>query len=256
MKSTLQQAASTIFGLLVAIITIYIAHVIVVPQQESFNPTKTCTNPPTDCWDGYNKPFYKCITYEKDTFIRPGVIIKAGDKNCYKSVYFNLDPTALYMFIWLLIWSTLTTRAFELMFFKQLTGNLRKSPALAIILQIPSIWYVCSVMIHYLNDRYFPMYYSQLFFTFSEIYSMVVLMLHLSKDEKVYKNLVIFMVSVSIFHVIELGMDEPFFVSKNLNASIRNLMFLAGDLSIVYAGKILLRPSAKDVRYLIFKLGL
>lgn len=247
-----QKAASIIFGLLITIITIYIAHAIVIPQQDSFDPTSTCTAPPTDCWDGYNKPYYKCVTYEKDTLIRPGVLIKAGQKNCYKSVYFNLDPTALYIFIWLLIWSTLTTRAFELIFFKYFTGNLRKSPAIAIILQIPSIWYACSVIIHYLNDRYFPMYYSQLFFTVSEIYSMCILMLHLTKDGKIYKNLLVVMASVSIFHIIELGIDEPFFVSKNLGASIRNLMFLAGDLSIVFAGKILLRPSAKDIRYFIF----
>lgn len=247
-KVLILKSSSILFGLFVAVCTIYFAHILVIPTPDTFDPAATCLKPPLDCWDGYSKPHYKCMTYDKDTVIRNGVIVPSGTVNCYKSIYFNIDSTALYMFIWMSIWTTVTSRAFESILFNALKRTLRVPMAVAISLSVPSVWYVCSVLVHYLNDRYFPMYYSQLFFTMTELFSTIVCILHLNNQGNIYKKLLIGMISISIFHILELFLDEPFFVSSHIAGTIRNLLFLIGDICVAYAGCSLLKINTQNVR--------
>ncbi|KAJ3269482.1 hypothetical protein HDV01_001366 [Terramyces sp. JEL0728] len=131
-----------------------LAHYFIVPSNASeiFDPSQTCSTPPLSCWDGFNKPHYKCVKYDKDTEIRPGVIIKAGSSNCYKSVYFNLDATAFHMLGLFLVWGIVTFKAFEQIVVGLLKDNIRKVFVLNILSALPTMWYSFSVLIHYLND--------------------------------------------------------------------------------------------------------
>jgi hypothetical protein len=230
-KSLLKSSLSITAGLIACLLTIFFAHYHLIPATESFNPVKTCSLPPSDCWDGYNKEHYKCVTYERDTVLRTGQVISKGTRSCYKSIYFNLDSTTMYIFGWLLLWATITSRSVEGMVNAVIDGKLRKRVAVALILSIPSIWYVCSVPMHYLNDRYFPYYSSQLYFSLSELVCTVIAILHIRNDFLPQRSLLVLLGGSALAHIIQLVMDEPLLITSNPGTTFRNLMFFAGDVA-------------------------
>ena len=230
-NSAVKSSIGIAAGLIACLLTIFFAHYHLIPRNETFNPVKTCSSPPSDCWDGYNKEHYKCVTYQKDTLLRTGQLISKGSRSCYKSIYFNLDSTTMYIFGWLLIWATITSRSVEGMVNAYLDGKLRKRVALALILSIPAIWYVCSVPMHYLNDRYFPYYSSQLYFSISEFVCTTIAVVHIRSDFKPHQYLLLFLGGSALAHMIQLVMDEPFLVTSNTGTTIRNFMFFSGDLA-------------------------
>ena len=103
-----------------------------------------------------------------------------------------------------------------------------------ILLSLPSVWYVCSVMIHYLNDRYYPYYHSQLYFTLSELYCQIVAITHISRNGKSYPLSLSLMGGTALSHVFQLLMDEPWIITDNSGTTFRNISFLFGDLAMVY----------------------
>lgn len=128
-KSEIKQIIALLTGFATCLSVVYFAHFHLIPSsdQTEFNPSATCLAPPTDCWDAYSKPFYQCVEYEKDTLIRGDVMIKKGSKNCYKSIYWNLDSTSFYMIAWFVLWALITERAIENGVMALFNGTLRYS---------------------------------------------------------------------------------------------------------------------------------
>jgi hypothetical protein len=231
-----QQALGASIGTSVCLLIIFVAHAHLIPSESSFNPASSCSSPPLDCWDGLSKPHYKCVTYEQDTILRSGVAIKAGQRSCYKSVYFNLDSTAFAMIAMFFIWASLTSRAVEAMIVALLNdGKIRWPVVAGLITSMPSVWYVCSVMIHYMNDRYFPYYYSQLFFTLSELSCQIISIIHVPKNEPVFRYALVYLGGTALSHLIQICMDEPFLVTSNPGTTFRNFSLFIGDAFNLYA---------------------
>jgi hypothetical protein len=250
MNKYLQRGISVVVATALCILIAAIAHSGLFPKDPSqrFDPSQTCTEPPLSCWDGYNKEHFKCITYTKDTKIRNGVVFKAGTKNCYKSVYFNLDQTTLLLFFWMFVWAMITSRAIETMVFAALNNNIRLPMCLAIIASIPSIWYACAVLFHYLNDRYFPMYYSQLFYTITEILCSLICIVHLERDGPTHTRLLLLMNGTALAHIVQLLADEPLLVFGRSSAILRNVLFFVGDCSVLWAGLTLIQKSRQKMK--------
>jgi hypothetical protein len=80
------------------------------------------------------------------------------------------------------------------------------------------------------------MFNSQMFFTFSEIYCYIVCILHLDKERPVYPWLVLVMNGTAVAHIIQFCLDEPFIFTSTIGTSIRNMLFLSGDVMVLYAG--------------------
>jgi len=89
-------------------------------------------------------------------------------------------------------------------------------------------------MIHYLNDRYYPYYYSQLYFTLSELYCQIIVTAHISRNGKIYPFLLTVLGGTALSHVFQLLMDEPWIISDRLGPTFRNLFLFFGDLAMVY----------------------
>ena len=126
-KKEIKQTIALLAGFLVVLLVVYSAHAHLVPppDQATFNPAATCLSPPTGCWDALSKPAYQCVDYNKDTLIRAGITFEKGSRNCYKSVYWNLDATAFYMIAWFVVWALITERAIENCVLAFLSSNLR-----------------------------------------------------------------------------------------------------------------------------------
>ena len=114
-KSEIKFSIALLTGFLTCLAVVYFAHFHLIPSTDrtSFDPSATCLAPPTDCWDTYSKPYYQCVEYEKDIWIRKDVMVKKGSKNCYKSIYWNLESTSFYMIAWFVLWALITERAME-----------------------------------------------------------------------------------------------------------------------------------------------
>lgn len=235
-------------GFLVCLLIVYLSHGHLIPptDQASFDPSKTCSSPPTGCWDALSKPHFKCVEYPVKTEIRKGVFVQKGSKNCYKSIYWNLDSTSFYMLAWFFIWAFVTSRAVESMITEFLKNNLRFPIMLGLVFSFPSVWYVTSVMIHYLNDRYFPYYHSQLYFTLSELFCQIVAILHIPNDGKIHGKLLKMMGGTALSHIIQLALDEPLIITRNLGTTFRNLALLSGDLMLLIAAWGLLGGKGKS----------
>lgn len=236
-KSEIKHSFALAAGFMSCLLIVYFAHAHLVPppDQANFNPAETCLAPPTGCWDAYSKPFYQCVEYDKDTVIRSGITFEKGFKNCYKSLYWNLDSTSFYIVAWFVLWAIITERGIEMMVIALLNDNLRLNISASLVLSIPSCWYVTSVMIHYLNDRYYPFYNSQLYFTLSELFCQIVAIVHIPANGKTYPFLLTLMAGTALSHIAQLVMDEPWIVTGSVGTTFRNFALLSGDIALFFS---------------------
>jgi hypothetical protein len=239
------QGIGILMGVLSCVLVIFLAHQHLVPADSTFNPAQSCTSPPTQCWDGFSKPHYKCMTYKKPTILRSGVIAAQDSRNCYKSIYFNIDSTAMSMMVWFLVWAIVTSRVVETLVMAVINRTVRKRFAVAVLLGIPNVWYACAIPIHYLNDRFFPYFWSQIFFSVTELISFTLCGLNLANDKQHHQNLNFVLAGTSAAHIIQLLFDENFIIFGGLIAALRNIMLLIGDLSACYAAWGLVKSASK-----------
>jgi hypothetical protein len=101
--------------------------------------------------------------------------------------------------------------------------------ALVTLLEIPAIWYSCSVLIHYYNDSFYDFYYSQLYYTLSEvaIYITATYLLD-SKIQLPNKKIAFAVMGTAIYHMLQLNMDEPFLLFSP--RPLRNILLFMPDL--------------------------
>ncbi|KAI8901318.1 hypothetical protein BC833DRAFT_157740 [Globomyces pollinis-pini] len=235
-QSQIPRAIGILLGFIVCLIVVISSHLYLIPSEseKQFNPTKTCTEPPLGCWDGYNKEYYKCIQYTTETTIRLGVKFPAGTRNCYKSLYLNVDANTLYIFGWLFFWCILTSRVIEMMVIALLNRKARYLTCLAIVSNIPTVWYGCFVMMHYLNDRYYPMFYSQIYFSVTEIFSMMVMALHVNSKNQKYPYLLLMVGGTALCHALQLGLDESL-MNFDWRIILRNCLLMIGDVFTTFS---------------------
>ena len=148
-----------------------------------------------------------------------------------QTAYWNLDGMMLVLLFWLFLWFSLTSRLFETALLAFRDGQLRLPAAASLVFSIPMIWYCCIMPIHYFNDRWYPMLPSQLFFTITDLFSAGVTLMHLRRDRPVVPFALMGAAGIAVAHVVELAIDEPFFISGSLfsGGTVRNLLFVMGD---------------------------
>lgn len=244
---------ATIASFATVLIVIWIAHAVIpVPDDFEFDPVKTCKHPPLECWDGLSKPLMKCSNIVvRDTVLRSGSVLPAGESTCYKSIYFNLDATTFYVVVVMTTWMFVVSRIVERLVIAFLDGSLRFFVAIPLLLAMPSLWYSYSVVSHYLNDRFFYFFASQVFFGVTETLICLFLLFHVRKDDIIRPRLLCITAAIALFHLVELILDEKFSVFYRA----RNIMLASIDAGSLFSSLSLLRvpqPSSAPLpRYLV-----
>jgi hypothetical protein len=149
---------------------------------------------------------------------------------------------------WLFFWFAITFRGLENSIKAVIAGQARWIAVIAFLVSLPVGWYVCSVPIHYLNDRYFGMFSSQLYYTVTELYCILVMICHVDKGAPTLGNrwrearnvCLTLSAGISLSHIVQLGMDEPFFIGSTMYLTIRNIAIGGSDILNYYAALLLL----------------
>jgi hypothetical protein len=269
---SVRDVAVASIALLACVLTVFVFHLPTLPADSisKFDPTKCKPGAALlDCWDGFSKEHNKCISLAADSYLRAGHRMPADGQLCYKSIYFNMDFVSVVLCFWVFLWFAITSRTVEALVTASLDGQLRRSVAAASLFAFPMVWYCCWMPFHYLNDRWcvgidrishcvsilatqsiesfvvvllcrYPMMYSQMFFSVTDIYSTVVTLMHIRQDAPRHTRLLIGVAGVALAHLAELFIDEPFFLNSSLLATARNFGFVLGDvLNFAYAWRLL-----------------
>jgi hypothetical protein len=218
---------------------VLLMHYFQIPNPDPFNPTNTCSDPPLGCWDGYNKPgtFRKAVDSDVNTYIRPGVIIPKGTRNCYKSIYFNLDGTTFYIASLLFFWFAFTFKGLENITFAVIEGNANWIAIFTYLSSVPTGWHAFSVLIHFLNDRFFDIYSRQLYYTITVIYSLLILMYNVANFEcsdLVYQKLrgkaLMVSAGISLSHIIQIATYKSVYDMHHLTGHFMRVIIVLSDV--------------------------
>lgn len=210
------------------ILIIYFAHLAPAAVKSSFSPL-TCTRPPLECWDSQNKEIFgKCTKNTMETIVR-GITIPAGSVNCYKSMYVNMDAGSFGIITVLVLWIQVMNLGFSNLFTAIQNKRLSTIALLGFIAQIPSVWYGAGTLMHYLNDHFFSFWYSQIWFSGTEVFTFIIASFALDQsfNDPFFINIA---AGISLAHIIQLLVDE----FTNMNRIGRNLFLLLGD-GLVFA---------------------
>jgi hypothetical protein len=231
-------------GYLTTLLILFIQGTIVTPANPSpaFDPSQ-CIQPPFSCWDGYQKEhFGKCTTYKWPVRIR-GKQFEAGQGSCYKSIYWNVDGTTFHILALFSLWIILVTKSMERLALALFSGQLNYLLAIGVLVDLHSVFYSVIVLIHYNNDHFYDMIWSQSYFSFSEIFTFTVASYLLDKRAVLPLALVRMTFGVAAYHAIQLILDEKlmFLWLHTPRTLIRNSALLTPDL---FFGIVLYRKSA------------
>ncbi|KAI3657645.1 hypothetical protein MP638_001364 [Amoeboaphelidium occidentale] len=239
-----------ISGYVACLIVLYCAHFFLISSDEltpssdphfitgatdPFNPLK-CQRPPTDCWDSYmKKGGYSCVKVKQDTLLRNQFLLKAGERSCYKAVYYNLERTTFIIASIFIFWAILVFKAVERIASALFVGKLRYSFTVAILFNMWSLWYSSSILIHYFNDAFYEFFYSQLYFSLSDLVVFICGTYLLVQKTTLPIEILSVCLGINAFHIIELLLDEHFLIfNPNFGLVLRNLaLFFADFLFIV-----------------------
>jgi hypothetical protein len=113
----LRSTLAIVISFLAALLVIYFAHAFVGPVGKDVFSPRTCVPSPSDqinlsstqsCWDAYSKYGYPlCTVLQHPAKVR-GILHKAGEKVCYKSIYFNVESTTFTIAAIFLFWALIT----------------------------------------------------------------------------------------------------------------------------------------------------
>ncbi len=228
-----------ISGFIGSLIVLYIAHAVVTPSERNKGfSTSTCQAPPSDCWDGWAKEsFPPCIKAQKPTLVR-GDLYDTGDIICYKAVYYNIEPQTFKIACWFIFWALLTSRIIErtinVLLFQRTP---RWSIAFGMTVSFWSVWYSCSVIIHYLNDSNYEYFGSQMFFSLTELFVFIIAGYLVDARTTLPPTLLHIALGTSLYHIFQLLLDEKFlfFGNPSFKAILRNIGLFSGDAFFSYA---------------------
>jgi hypothetical protein len=233
-------------GFLVVILILFIANFVLTDAARGrggMDPVATCTTPPLGCWDGLSKNVdNQCNVYEVETRLRSDApLAPPKSRSCYKSIYWNSDANTLIIVSLLLAWALTTARAFEHAVLALMDRTLRLRALAALVLGVPSMWYVVGAPIHYLNDRFGIFWTSQVFYSTTEALSFAVTSFHMSRSTTTSPALASLQGGIATAHLVQLFYDENFLVYSG-NAA-RTAHLFACDASALVLAVSLLRES-------------
>ena len=156
--------------------------------------------------------------------------LSAGERTCYKAVYWNIDKATMIILAWFVTWVALVLKAME-RFVQKVAARACRWPAFAAIFTAqPSLWYSFIVMIHYHNDFWFNFYSSQLFFTATEAFVFVAMMILLDKKKLIPAPLWYAAAGTSGYHIFQLLLDEGGNIVRGIRLG-RAVHMLLGDVT-------------------------
>lgn len=229
-------AVAAFFGTL---FLLYAMHYLIKPSEKQINyKAAQCKAPPHDCWDGWSKEsFPACTTLKRPTRVR-GEVYQAGAQICYKSVFYSLERTTFLIAGWFVLWVILVSRALERVVYYVVFARrqLRWTAAAAIILNLWSVWYSCSMPIQYLNDSNYDYFYSQLYYSLSELFIFTVAVILVDRTQDLNTYVVNYALGTSLYHMLQLMLDENIIFNPAWRAMGRNIAFLSFDFmySVVF----------------------
>jgi hypothetical protein len=152
----------------------------------------------------------------------------AGERTCYKAVYWNIDKATLVILAWFVAWVALVLKALERFVNKAVANTLRWPAFAAILAAMPSLWYGFIVMIHYHNDFWFNFYTSQLYFTLTEAFVFVTMTVLLDRAALVPAPMWYVAAGTSAYHMLQLLLDEGSNIIQGVRLG-RTAHMLLGD---------------------------
>lgn len=157
----------------------------------------------------------------------------AGERTCYKAVYWNADKATLVMFAWLVVWIALVIKALDRVVSTSVAKSCRWAAFVAVATAQPSLWYSFVTLIEYHNDFTFNFYSSQLFFTLTETFLFVTMVVLLDKKTLISAPVWYAAAGTSAYHIFQLLMDEGSSALRGIGVGSTAHMLLADITSSV-----------------------
>ena len=182
---------------------------------------KKCT---CDCWDGkFKRPY---------------------GRGWYKSLYFSIESETGWLFLNVILFSSFGEKALWSFLKLAWEKKARITSSLILASTVVPLWYGSWMIFNYINDRFYNMFLSQLFFTVTELISagLAYRFLDASRvvDESGPRPLLAvscwIIITICIVHIIQSGADQMvnnvFYRKNAVQSSIgqRDLAFLLCDL--------------------------
>ena len=128
--------------------------------------------------------------------------------------------------------------------------NLRWSMLVLFVLDIYPHYYSWWAYVNYLNDEFYLQCYHQLFFSFTELVSTIVILISCDKMKNLQPHYLVIIIGIAILHIFASSTDqflENVLLKKGRGFQIsRDLGFMAADLVHVMIPVGLLRMSSYD----------
>lgn len=189
-------------------------------------PPNPLTCDPGTCFDKALKHGYPRCTGGTNQMVR-GVLIPQGKFTCYKSIEFNLEMNSAIVFLVFFIFCSTVARIIEYLITLFFEENLRMSILFPLVAEYFPCYYSWNMVFTYLNEFMHPMFWSQSFFTATEMCILANLIYLADRRNPVHARLINIAAGLALFHFVQALLDEfsRFF-------QLRNLLFLTSDLAV------------------------
>lgn len=204
-------------------------------DQPSYEPDQsTCS---CDCWDRKFKGEYYGAT--KD----------------YKAVYFNMTGSTVLVFLWTLFYILLIEQFIRKSVHHILDQSIRYDILLLSIVGFYGNYYNWWVTWNYLNDQFYMMFTTQMFFNVTEFVPSISLYVLLDADAKPSKFLMLISASVSMAHLFLSLSDQGWYHIATISGKIqRDIAFIISDVVLLAINTMELskmRIMRKDAYYVL-----
>jgi hypothetical protein len=152
----------------------------------------------------------------------------AGERTCYKAVYWNADKATMVIVAWFVAWVALVLKSVDHFISMVLSQSCRWPAFAAIATAQPSLWYSFVLMIHYHNDYWFNFYSPQLFFTITETFVFITMVILLDRKKVIPAPLWYCAAGTSAYHIFQLLLDEGGNIVRGVRLG-RAVHMLLGD---------------------------
>jgi len=178
------------------------------------------------CWDGLSKAPY--------------------DKGRFKFIFFNMEPQTVFIFAVVVFFVLMLDRALRALAGAVRAGRADWAAVAAFAVAMPGVMYGAGMMYHYINDEFYAMMPTQLFFTVTETVTAACIVrlavlpgpstASAAAREAAARTLCLWVVwSVALSHVVLAGLDQGFLdlstraEDVTLHAFARALVFMSSD---------------------------
>jgi hypothetical protein len=189
-----------------------------------------------DCWDRKFKGEYYGATRD------------------YKAVYFNMTAQSVNVFMWTLLYILLVEQFVRKCIHHLLDGSIRKHILLLAIPGFYGNYYNWWCTWNYLNDEFYLMFRTQLFFNVTEFIPSLSLYFLLDANNKPSKLLTQASIAISLAHLFLSLSDQGWYHIASLTGKIqRDIAFIISDviLLVINIGELSkLRPLKRDMYHI------